>query len=35
MGAVEVQTLGPVPGPDLPDLARAGADLPWRRWLSA
>jgi len=35
MGAVEVQTLAPVPGPDLPDLARAGADLPWRRWLSA
>jgi dethiobiotin synthetase len=32
-GAVEVVGLGTVPSPDPAELARAGADLPWRRWL--
>ncbi len=35
LGAVEVETLAPVPGPDPSDLARAGEGLPWRRWLAA
>lgn len=34
IGGVEVGLLGPVPGPDLSALARAGGQLPWRRWLS-
>ena len=33
LGAVEVHTLAPVSGPHLHELARAGATLPWRRWL--
>jgi dethiobiotin synthetase len=32
---VEVQALGAVAGPNLGELARAGARLPWRRWLGA
>ncbi len=34
LGAVEVQTLAEVASPDAADLARAGASLPWRRWLA-
>jgi len=34
LGSVEVAGLGPVRGLDRSDLARAGADLPWQRWLS-
>jgi dethiobiotin synthetase len=34
MGEVEVFGLPPLPGPDPLELARAGAALPWRRWLS-
>jgi dethiobiotin synthetase len=33
LGAVEVQTLGRVAGPDPSELARAGGELPWREWL--
>jgi dethiobiotin synthetase len=33
MGEVEVAGLGPVAGPDTEELARAGALLPWQRWL--
>jgi dethiobiotin synthetase len=33
VGAIEVCTLGRLAGPDLGELARAGAALPWRRWL--
>jgi dethiobiotin synthetase len=33
LGDVEVQTLPSVPGPQPSELARAGEDLPWRRWL--
>jgi len=35
VGAVEVAGLGPVAGPDPGELARAGGELPWRRWLGA
>ncbi|HEX4186436.1 MAG TPA: dethiobiotin synthase [Solirubrobacteraceae bacterium] len=35
MGEVEVVGLPPLSGPDPLELARAGAELPWRRWLSA
>jgi dethiobiotin synthetase len=34
LGGVEVETLAVVAGPDPAELARAGASLPWRRWLS-
>jgi dethiobiotin synthetase len=34
LGAVEVATLPPLPGPDPGLLADAGAGLPWREWLS-
>ncbi len=34
LGAVEVETLATVAGPDPAELARAGERLPWRRWLS-
>ncbi|HYM54222.1 MAG TPA: dethiobiotin synthase [Solirubrobacteraceae bacterium] len=33
LGGVEVVGLGAVPGPDIAELARVGASLPWRRWL--
>jgi len=33
MGEVEVDTLARVSGPQITELARAGAALPWRRWL--
>jgi dethiobiotin synthetase len=33
LGAVAVETLRGVPGPDPAELARAGATLPWRSWL--
>ncbi len=33
MGEIDVQTLTAVRGPHLQELARAGAQLPWRRWL--
>ncbi len=33
LGAVEVATLPELPGPDPAALARAGAALPWARWL--
>ncbi len=33
LGAVEVATLPVLPGPDPAAMARAGAALPWRRWL--
>jgi dethiobiotin synthetase len=33
LGAIEVHTLARVGGPDLGELARAGSELPWRRWL--
>jgi dethiobiotin synthetase len=33
LGAVEVATLGELAGPDARELARAGEELPWRRWL--
>lgn len=33
LGDVEVQTLPQVHGPQPPELARAGEELPWRRWL--
>jgi dethiobiotin synthetase len=33
LGAVEVETLPMVAGPDPAELARAAASLPWRRWL--
>jgi dethiobiotin synthetase len=32
-GGVEVGSLGPIQAPDLGELARAGEQLPWRRWL--
>jgi dethiobiotin synthetase len=35
LGAVEVQTLERVSGPEVAELARAGSKLPWRRWLQA
>ena len=34
LGSVEVETLATVAGPDPAELARAGASLPWTRWLS-
>jgi dethiobiotin synthetase len=34
MGDVEVAGLGSVESPDVDELARAGALLPWRRWLA-
>jgi dethiobiotin synthetase len=34
-GFVEVDTLPCVAGPELAELARVGAQLPWRRWLGA
>jgi dethiobiotin synthetase len=33
LGAVQVETLSRVASPAAPDLARAGSDLSWRRWL--
>jgi dethiobiotin synthetase len=33
LGEIEVATLGHVRSPNLADLARAGEELPWRRWL--
>jgi dethiobiotin synthetase len=33
LGAVEVATLGALAGPSPAELRRAGASLPWRRWL--
>jgi dethiobiotin synthetase len=33
LGTVEVQGLGPVAGANRRELARAGATLPWRRWI--
>jgi dethiobiotin synthetase len=35
LGAIEVHGLPYLPGPDPVMLARAGAGLPWRRWLSS
>jgi dethiobiotin synthetase len=35
LGEVEVAGLAPVQHPDRAELARAGAELPWQRWLSA
>jgi len=35
LGAVEVATLRTLAGPGAEELARAGAELPWRRWLGA
>jgi dethiobiotin synthetase len=32
-GFVEVETLAPANGPEIAELARIGAALPWRRWL--
>jgi dethiobiotin synthetase len=32
-GAVEVDTLAGANGPQIDELARIGAELPWRRWL--
>jgi dethiobiotin synthetase len=34
MGAVEVSTLPTVAQPDRSELTQAGAELPWRRWLT-
>jgi dethiobiotin synthetase len=34
MGKVEVAVLPPVARPDRGELARAGAELPWRQWLA-
>jgi dethiobiotin synthetase len=34
MGDVELAGLGSVESPDVDELARAGALLPWRRWLA-
>ena len=34
MGAVEVVTLDRVAAPEVSELARAGATLPWERWLA-
>jgi dethiobiotin synthetase len=33
LGEIEVETLGEVPSPTVANLTRAGAELPWRRWL--
>jgi dethiobiotin synthetase len=33
LGRIEVETLGQVWSPTVADLAQAGADLPWGRWL--
>jgi dethiobiotin synthetase len=33
VGEIEVNTLSPIAGPELPELARAGEQLPWRPWL--
>ena len=33
LGFVEVDTLARARGPELKELARVGAELPWRRWL--
>jgi dethiobiotin synthetase len=35
LGEVEVQMLAEVPSPQISDLARAGEELPWRRWLAS
>jgi len=35
LGGIEVATLGHVRSPNVADLARAGDELPWRRWLDA
>jgi dethiobiotin synthetase len=35
LGAVEVHGLAHVRGPDLGELARAGGELPWRRWVGS
>jgi hypothetical protein len=34
MGRVDVAGLAPARGPERGELARVGARLPWRRWLS-
>jgi dethiobiotin synthetase len=34
LGAVEVATLGTLAGPGAQELAHAGGELPWRRWLA-
>jgi dethiobiotin synthetase len=34
LGAVDVEVLAALPGPDIAGLARAGAGLPWRDWLA-
>jgi dethiobiotin synthetase len=34
LGEVEVATLAPVPDPGVAELARAGGELPWPRWLA-
>ncbi len=33
VGAVEVEALSAVSNPEIAELARAGGELPWRRWL--
>jgi dethiobiotin synthetase len=33
IGEVEVEAIGVIAGPEPSELARAGAQLPWRRWL--
>ena len=33
LGAIEVETLAHVASPDRAALARAGAALPWKRWI--
>jgi hypothetical protein len=33
LGFVEVDTLARASGPQIDELARVGAQLPWRRWL--
>jgi dethiobiotin synthetase len=33
VGEVDVDTLSPIAAPELSELARAGEQLPWRRWL--
>jgi dethiobiotin synthetase len=35
LGEVEVTSLAPVAQPAQAELAQAGADLPWKRWLTA
>ena len=35
LGGIEVETLGEVQRPTVADLARVGAELPWRHWVGA